>query len=201
MQKKVNVRFLTVTAILAAVSAVLMYLDFSVPLVPGFLKMDLSEFPALLAAFSMGPLSGVAVCFLKNLVHLTATSTAGAGELANFLLGVCFVLPAGLLYKKHRTFKGALAAAGVGTVTMALLSLPVNLLISYPAYTLFYGLSTEAILGMYQVFLPWVKELWQALLIFNVPFTLVKGLLSVVITFLLYKRLSPIIKGGKGKEQ
>ena len=83
-------------------------------------------------------------------------------------------------------------------MAMALLSLPVNLLISYPAYTLFYGLSTEAILGMYQVFLPWVKELWQALLIFNVPFTLVKGLLSVVITFLLYKRLSPIIKGTKG---
>ena len=195
MQKKVNVRFLAVTAILGAVATVLMYLDFSVPLVPGFLKMDLSEFPALLASFSMGPVSGVVVCLLKNVFHLLHTSTSGAGELANFLLGVCFVLPAGLLYKKHRTFKGAVSAAVAGTVCMAVLSLPVNLLISYPAYTLFYGLSTEAILGMYQVFLPWVKELWQALLIFNVPFTLVKGLLSVLVTFLLYKRLSPVIKG------
>lgn len=189
-----NVRFLVVTAILAAVATVLMQLDFNVPLVPGFLKMDLSEFPALVAAFSMGPVSGAVVCLLKNLFHLLRTSTNGAGELANFLLGVCFVVPAGIIYKKMNTFKGAVISSIVGAVSMALLSFPVNLFITYPAYETFYHLSREAIIGMYQVFLPWVNSLPAALLIFNVPFTLVKGLLSVIITFLIYKRISPVIK-------
>ena len=193
--KRVNPRFLAVTAILSAVAAVLMFLDFGVPLVPSFLKLDVSELPALIAAFSMGPLAGVAVCFLKNLIHLAVTSTAGAGELCNFLLGAAFVAPAGLIYRRWTTFKGAMASSLAGAACMALLSLPINYFISYPAYAVFYGFTTEKVLAAYRAILPWISGLWQALLVFNVPFTFVKGLLSVLLTFLIYKRVSPVIKG------
>ena len=101
--KRVNVRYLTVTAMLSAVAYILMFLDFSVPFMPSFIKMDLSELPALIGSFAMGPLCGVIICLVKNVLHLFITSTGGVGELSNFILGVAFVLPAGLLYKHKKT--------------------------------------------------------------------------------------------------
>ncbi len=190
-----NVRKMAVTAIMGAVATALMFLSFSVPLMPGFIKLDFSELPALVAAFSMGPLSGVAVCLIKNLVNLLFTTTAGAGELCNFLMGATFVFPAGLIYKKLNTRKGALIASLSGSVVMAVLSLPINYFISYPAYVLFYGLTVPQILDMYRIINPGVETLFQALLWFNVPFTFIKGLCDVVLTFLIYKSLSPVIKG------
>ena len=86
--KRVNVRYLTVTAMLSAVAYILMFLDFSVPFMPSFIKMDLSELPALIGSFAMGPLCGVIICLVKNVLHLFITSTGGVGELSNFILGV-----------------------------------------------------------------------------------------------------------------
>lgn len=194
-RKRVNVRKLTVTAIMAAVATVLMFLSFSVPLMPEFIKLDFSELPALIAAFSMGPLSGVAVCFVKNLVNVLSTHTGGAGELCNFLMGATFVLPAGLIYQRMKSRKGALIASLTGAVVMALCSLPINYFISYPAYVNIMGLPLSAIMGAYQAINPKVENLWQALLIFNAPFTLIKGLFDVILTFLVYKHISPLIKG------
>ena len=89
MQKKVNVRTLAMTAVLGAVATVLMFFSFSIPIIlPSFLAMDFSELPALIAAFTMGPVSGVVVCLIKNLVNLPSSGTGGAGELCNFLMGV-----------------------------------------------------------------------------------------------------------------
>ena len=192
--KKFNPRKLAVTAVLGGVATVLMFLSFSVPVIPSFIKLDFSELPALIAAFSMGPLSGVIVCFIKNLVNVTMTSTAGAGELCNFLMGVTFVLPAGLIYKRHKNLKGAVIASLAGAAIMAVCSLPINYFISYPAYTLFLGFPTEAILDMYKAINPKVNTLFEALLWFNVPFTFFKGLCDVLLTFLVYKRLSPVLK-------
>lgn len=100
-----QIRKMTVTAILAAVSTVLMFLSFNVPFMPSFIKMDFSELPALIAAFAYGPLSGVIVCLIKNLINLLSTQTGGVGELSNFILGCAFVLPAGLIYKHKKTKK------------------------------------------------------------------------------------------------
>lgn len=190
---RVNIRKLAVTAVLGAVASALMFVGFSVPLMPSFIQLDVSELPALIAAFSMGPLSGAAVCLIKNLVHLLATSTGGVGELSNFLLGAAFVLPAGVIYRLKKDRMGALIGALAGAVAMAALSLPVNFFIIYPVY--FNFLPKEAIIQAYQAINPNVHSLLDALIWFNVPFTFVKGLLSVVITFLIYKRISPIIKG------
>ena len=188
-----RLRKLVMTALLAAVATALMFFSFNVPLMPSFIKLDLSELPALIAAFSMGPLSGAAVCLVKNLVNVMFTTTGGVGELSNFLLGCFFVVPAGLIYKYHNGRMGALIGSLVGAAAMALLSVFTNYFVVYPIYTKF--LSMEAIMGMYQLINPHVETLWQALWIFNVPFTFIKGLLSVVITFLIYKRISPLIKG------
>ena len=184
---------IAVTAILSAVATVLMFVSFPIPfLIPPFVKMDFSELPALLAAFSMGPISGLMVCLVKNLINLLFTTTSGVGELCNFLLGACFVIPTGLIYKARKTRSGALLAAGIGAVAMALLSVPVNYFISYPFYTSFMPLDT--IIGMYQELLPSVDGLLACLLIFNMPFTLLKGVLDVVLAFLIYKPLSPQVK-------
>lgn len=192
---KINTRYVAVTAMLSAVATVLMYLEFSVPIMPGFIKLDVSELPALIASFSMGPISGLAVCLVKNLIKLFFTSTAGVGELCNFLLGACFVVPAGIIYSRRKTFKGAIIAGIVGMLCMAVLSLPINYFISYPFYETL--MPREAIIGMYQAILPSVNNLFECLLVFNVPFTFVKGLIDCVITFLIYKRISPLIHGKK----
>ena len=102
------------TAVLSALSCVLMYLEFSVPFVPPFLKMDFSDLPALIASFGYGPVGGVTVALIKNLIHLPMTTTGGAGELANFLLSACFVVPAGLIYKKYKNRKSALIGSLIG---------------------------------------------------------------------------------------
>lgn len=188
-----KIRKLTVTAILGAVAAVLMFLQFSVPVMPGFIKMDVANFPALIASFALGPVSGVGVCLIKNLLNLFTTSTGGVGELSDFILGCIMVIPAGLIYKRKKTRGGALLGAVIGAVCMAGCSLLTNYYITYPVYTNF--MPMEQIISAYQLILPSVDSLWKALLIFNVPFTFVKGLLCAIITFLVYKPLSPILKG------
>ena len=188
-----HIRKLVMTALLAALSSVLMFFSFNVPLMPSFIKMDLSELPALIAAFSLGPLSGAAVCLIKNLVNLLTTTTGGVGELANFLLGVCFVVPAGLIYRKRPSLGGAVVGGLTGALMMAGLSVPVNYYVVYPIYTAF--LPMEAIIGMYRVINPSVENLWQCLLLFNLPFTFIKGMVSVLITLLIYRKIEPLIKG------
>ena len=194
VNKKVGARELAVTAMLSAVAFVLMFLDFPIPfLIPNFVKMDFSELPALLAAFSLGPVYGVMVCLVKNIIHLAITTTAGAGELCNFMLGACFVFPAGLLYHKFKSRKGALVGTLVGAVIMGLLSIPLNYYITYPIYANF--MPIEAIMGLYQQIRPSVNGLLECLIVFNAPFTLAKGLLTAALCFLIYKPLSPLLHG------
>ena len=181
---------ITVTAMLAAAATALMFLDFSVPLVPSFLKMDMSELPALLASFSLGPVYGVVVCLIKNLFNLARTTTGGIGELCNFLLGACFVFPAGLIYQKLKTRKGALIGALVGAVIMSLLSLPINYFVIYPMYDKF--IPIEAIIDLYQLIYPALDTLLKCLIV-NIVFTFVKGVIDVTLTFLIYKKISPIL--------
>lgn len=192
-EKRVDIWKLTMTAMLSAVGFVLMFLEFSVPIMPSFIKLDLSELPALLGAFAMGPASGVMICLVKNLLHLFMTSTGGVGELSNFILGICFVLPAGFIYQRWKGKKSAILGAGTGAVLMASASILSNFYIVYPFYYNF--MAKEAILKAYQAIFPGVETILECLVVFNAPFTLVKGLLSVGITILIYKHISPFLKG------
>ena len=193
---RMNIRYMTVTAMLSALAFILQFFEFSIPaLIPPFIKMDLSDLPELIGSFAMGPLYGVLICLIKNLLHLFVTSTGGVGELSNFLLGAVFVLPAGLIYQKKKTKKRAICGAVLGAAAMALFSIAANYYIVYPVYTAFMPMDT--IIAAYQQIMPSIPDggLLQCLIVFNAPFTFVKGMLSVIITVLVYKHLSPIIKG------
>lgn len=189
-----NVRYMTVTAMLSATAFVLMFLEFSLPLLmPDFIKMDLSELPALIGSFAMGPMCGVLICLIKNVLHLLIGTTGGIGELANFLLGVAFVLPAGLIYKYKKSRKSALIGSLAGAVVMAVFSVISNYYLVYPFY--YNIMPEETILAVYQFIAPSMKSILQCLICFNMPFTFVKGVFSVIITFVIYKHISPILKG------
>ena len=178
---------------MGAIGFVLMFLEFPIPaLIPSFIKLDFSEIPAVITTFALGPVWGVLVCLIKNLLHLFDSSSGGVGELANFLLGAVFVFTAGMIYRFHRTRKGALIGALIGAILMAVLSVPINYFITYPVYTAF--IPMEAIIGMYQAILPAANTLLKALLIFNLPFTFIKGLIDAAFCFIVYKKLSPILK-------
>ena len=187
---------LTVTAMLSAVAFILMFIEFPIPaLIPSFVKMDVSDLPELLAAFSLGPIYGVAVTFLKNLLHIVfkGTTSAYVGELCNFLLGAVFSMAAGFIYQRKKSRKSALIGAVVGAALMAIVSVPLNYFVVYPAYVACYGMPLEAIIGMYQAILPSSDSLIKCLTIFNMPFTFCKGMLDVLLCFLIYKPLSPLL--------
>ncbi len=186
-----DVRKLVFTALLAALSAMLMkFLSFPLPLMPAFITFDFSDAPAMLASLTMGPVSGLAVCFLKNLIGCFGSMTGCVGELSNFILSSCLVLPAGFIAKKT-SYKGVIFACLAGAAAMALAGVASNYFIVYPIYDKAV-MPMEAILGMYKAILPSADSLIECLLIFNLPFTFVKGLIAAAISIPLYKRLRPI---------
>ena len=188
-----GIRKMTMTAMLSAIAFILMFFDFSVPVMPGFIKMDISDLPELIGAFAMGPVCGVAICLVKNLLHLFMTTTGGVGELSNFLLSACFVLPAGIIYRRHKGKRTAFFSASLGAVLMAGVSVITNYFIVYPVY--YHFMPKNQILEAYQAIFGGVDSILDCLLVFNMPFTFAKGMLCVVITMLVYKYISPVIKG------
>lgn len=195
--KTFTTRKMVMIAMMSAIAIVIYYCDFPVPLMPGFIKMDLSNVISLLAGFSMGPVAGVAVCLIKNLVHLVIKgmgTTMGIGDIFDFVTSAAFTFTAALIYMKNKTKKNAVLSTIVGTIVFTLISLPLNYFIVYPIYFKAFG-GEAAILSAYQQILPSVKNIFSALCIFNLPFTFIKGVLCALVTILIYKPLSPIIKG------
>ncbi len=193
-----NLRGAVVAAMLSAVAFVLMFLEFPIPfLIPSFVKMDVSDLPALLGAFAINPVCGIIISLLKNVLHMLikGTTTMGVGEVCNFLLGAIFSFTAGVIYHKKKSRAGAVLGALVGAVLMGVLSVPVNYFITYPAYVVFYGMPMEVIMSMYQAILPSADTLIKCLLIFNMPFTIFKGLIDVLLCMMIYKPLSPLLHG------
>jgi riboflavin transporter FmnP len=194
--KTSRVRILAATGIMSALAALLMQIQLSIPLLPSFLKLDISDFPALITGYAYGPMAGIWVCLVKNVIHFTVSETGGVGELSNFLLGVCFVVPAAWIYRiGQKSRKSAFIGAVAGTVTMAVASVFINYYIVYPLYDYVMDITPITIMNMYLSKLPSVKDMWQALLIFNVPLTVAKGSLCTGITFLVYKYISRVLHG------
>lgn len=187
-----KIRTITVVAIMSALSTVLMILEFSVAFVPSFLKFDFSDLPALITSFALGPVCGVIVELLKNVIHLIFSHTGGVGELANFIIGASFVFSAGFVYKIKKDRCGAILGAILGALISSAISFPVNYFITYPFYSNL--MPMEQIIDMYSTLIPPANTLTKALVIVNIPFTVIKGLVNTVITVLVYKKLSPILK-------
>lgn len=191
--KKTNIRLIAGCGMLTAAAVALQYIEVPIPFIPSFIKLDFSDLPELLGAFAYGPLAGIVIALVKNVIHLAVSQSGYIGELSNFILGAVFAGVAGLVYRSHKTMKGALVGGLLGAVCMAAVSFPSNLYIVYPFYYNF--MPREAVLQAYQAIVPSMKSIEQSLLVFNLPFTFIKGLLCVVISMLIYKPLSPILHG------
>ena len=189
-----SIHHLAAAGVLSAAAYVLMLIEMPLPMImPTFIKFDFSDLPALVGAFALGPVYGIAIELIKNLLHALASQSFGVGEISNFLLGAVFTFTAGAIYQHNKTKKGAILASLVGALTMALISVPSNYFIVYPVYYNF--MPEETILAAYQAILPSMKSILQSLLVFNMPFTFCKGLADVLVTFLIYKHISPLLKG------
>lgn len=189
-RSNLSVQYMTRIAILGALSAVLFPLE--IPIV-AFYKLDFSTLPALLGAFSMGPLPGLAILLIKDLSRLVYSSSMYVGELADFITSAAFIMPASLIYRKHKTRKTALVGMAVGTLCMIVVSVLVNWKMMIPFYMTAFHMDMEAIIGMAQKALPFVDTEWKVLLYVTAPFNLLKGFVLSLLTFVLYKRLSPML--------
>ena len=187
-------RELATVAILAAISAVLFMIEIPVVL---FYKLDLSHLPVLLGTFAMGPVPGTLILLVKSLLGLLHSSSQGVGELADFLMGFAMLLPAGLIYQRNKTRKGALIGMAVGTVVATIVAVLSNLYIMIPFYGTAYGMPVEAIVGMGTAIIPAVDSTLKFVLLITAPFNLLKWVLISALTGLMYKPLSPILHGRK----
>lgn len=182
--------------IFSALATILYFLNFPLPIFPSFLKLNLSDFPALICSFALGPLSGVITVLIKCVIHLPFSSSVGAGELADLIIGGAFVFCAGFVYEKNKTKKGALLGVILGTAASVLASVLANWLIIIPVYTQVMGLSLSQIAAKCAKVLPFITEanfypcyLFLAVL----PFNLLRCILASAITWLVYKRVSVLL--------
>jgi riboflavin transporter FmnP len=186
-------RKLTAAAILAAAAYLLAFLEFPVPLTPAFARMDLSDLPALIGAFAFGPETGVMVELVKNLLGLMTSSTGGVGELANFLMGASYVFTAGAVYKHRKTKRMALIGGVAGSIAMGIMAAITNYFILLPMFEQFMPL--EEIIAAFGEFIPFIHTKLDVVLYNAFPFNVLKGLVITAVTMLIYKKLSPILKG------
>ncbi len=189
----VSTRTITITALLASISYILAFIEFPVPLSPSFARMDLSDIPALIGAFALGPVTGVIIELIKNVLQLLSTSTAGVGELANFLIGASYVWIAGFIYKYKRTKKGAISAYIISSIVMGVVAMIVNYFILLPLFETFMPL--DQLIASFSEFLPFIQTKLDVVLYNVLPFNVIKGLVVGLVTMVVYKKLTPVLKG------
>ena len=200
VMERSRTRTLTQIAMLGAVAGVLMNFEFPIPfLAPSFYQLDFSEIPVLIGSFAMGPLAGVVIELVKILVHLVTkgTMTAGVGDVANFILGCAFVIPAGLIYRFHhiKSRKHAVEGMAAGTVLTTAAACLMNAFVLLPAYGKAFGMPVEPFIEMGTAVNPSVNSLLGFVAMIIVPFNLFKYTLTSVIVFFIYKRIRVILKG------
>lgn len=187
---------IVVIGMFSAISTILMIFDFPVPFAPSFYKFDFSELPALIAGFAYGPVAGVMVEFIKIVLKVLfkGTSTAFVGELANFVIGCGLILPASVIYRFNKTKKTAILSCAVGTVLITLIGSLFNAFYLLPAFAALYGMPMEAIIEMGSKINPAITSVSSLVIMCVAPLNLLKGLAISIITLLVYKHISHLIK-------
>jgi riboflavin transporter FmnP len=181
---------------LSAVAVVLMLFEIPLWFAPFFYELDFSEVPVLIGAFALGPVAGIIIELVKVLLNLVinGTDTVGIGELANFMIGCSMVVPAALIYQKKKSRKSAIIGLLTGTAIMTAIGSVLNAFVLLPVYAYFYGAPLDSLIQMGTEVNPGIQNLSTFVLFAVVPFNLFKGTVVSIITILLYKRLSIIIK-------
>ena len=182
-------------SVLGVISVVLMIFDISSWFAPPFLKLDIADLPSLIGAFAMGPMAGVIIQLLKNILHVLVEGsiTGGVGELSNFLVGSIFAYTAGYIYYKKKNFKNAVIGLVVGVITMTLFATLSNYFVIFPLYAKIFGWPMEKLIGMGSAVNRFVVDYKTLILFAVVPFNILKGIVVSSVTLLLYKKVSPIL--------
>lgn len=202
LQKKTRVNYkstkvMVQIAMLSAVAIVLMLFEFPLPFAPSFYKLDFSELPVIIGAFAIGPVAGVIIELIKILLNflVNGSTTAGVGEIANFIIGCSFVLPASFLYSRNKSRKSAVVGLLTGTALMTVAGCFINAYVLLPAYAAAFHWEISALIALGSTVNPAIHSLWSFILLAVAPFNLVKGILVSIITLLIYKKISVILKG------
>ncbi|MEA1974463.1 MAG: ECF transporter S component [Bacillota bacterium] len=192
-KKLLSVKNMAKISILSVIAFLLMQIEFPVPIFPAFLKIDLSDLPALIGGFALGPVVGILIELFKNLMHLMRTSTSGVGELANFLVGISLVVPASIIYFKDKTKKNAIIGLIIGTIIMGIVGGILNYFILLPFYANVMKFPMEAIINMGTIVNKHIIDVKTLILYAVIPFNIFKGFLISVFTMLVYKRISRLL--------
>ena len=195
-EKQSPARRTAYVGIFAAIAAVLMYFEFPLPFAPGFYELDFSEIPVLICSFSMGPVAGVVCEFLKVVLKLLlkGTSTAFVGDLANFVVGCSFILPASVAYFANKTKTGAILGMTVGSACITVAGSLFNAVYLIPAFSVLFGQPLDVIIGMGTAINPAIVSVNTLVLFAVAPFNLLKGVADSVITFVLYKHIERLLR-------
>lgn len=196
MKTKLGTREITTIGMLGAIATVLMLFEIPLPFAPPFYEIDFSEVPVLVGCFALGPIAGVLIEFVKILLNLVinGTATAGVGELANFCIGCSFCVPAGIIYQRKKTKKGAMIGLISGTLFMTLLGCFINAYVMLPTYAKAFQIPIDGLIEMGTKVNASITDLFTFVMFAVVPFNLLKGILASVVVLLIYKKISPIIK-------
>ncbi|MFB0971875.1 MAG: ECF transporter S component [Tissierellia bacterium] len=182
-------RYLVRVGVLGALGFALMFLDMPLAFIaPPFMKLDLSDVPALISGFAMGPTYGILVQLVKNILNLSKTSTGGVGELSNFIVGSGFVLVSSLFYKRDRSMKSALIGVIFGVMTMSALAMASNYFVVFPLYAKLM-IPMETIINMGKAVNPNIDSLGKMMLLSVLPFNIIKGAINGLVTFMVYKKV------------
>ncbi|MFA9422863.1 MAG: ECF transporter S component [Sedimentibacter sp.] len=195
LNQRSSAKIITKVGVLSAIATVLMLFDFPLWFAPNFYQLDFSEVPVLLGAFALGPAAGVAIEFVKILINfvLNGTDTGGIGEFANFIIGCSFLIPAGLIYSRNKSYKTAMLGLLLGTITLAIVGSVMNYYLLLPLYSKIYGAPIQAFIDMGNLLNPAITNLKTFVIYAVVPFNIFKGVVTSSIVLLIYKRISPIL--------
>lgn len=196
--KVLTTRNIAKIAVLSAVAFILMEFEIVIPFMPLFYKLDASEVVIMIGAFAMGPVAGIWMEALKNILNalIFGTHTAYIGELAAFVMGCAYVVPAAMIYQKNKSISTAIKGMVVGGVISTVVGMLTNYYVLIPAFVKFTNLSIDAIVGMCNGVNPYVTidSLWGVILLGTLPFNLLKWLVVSILVRLLYKHVSPLLK-------
>lgn len=197
-EKIFSTRKIAVIGVFSAIAFVLHILDFPLPFAPEFYKLDFSEIPVLVGAYAFGPAAGVMIELVKIVLKLAikGTTTAFVGDLANFVVGCSFVLPAAIVYHFRKTRTQAIIACCVGTAAITAFGTMFNAVYLLPAFSALYGTPMETLIAMGTAINPAIKDVFTFVLFAVAPLNLLKGASVSLVTMLVYKKLSPIMKYG-----
>lgn len=194
-----RVKTLVQIGMLAAVGAILMFFEVPLPFAPSFYEIDFSEVPVMIGTFAIGPWAGAVIELVKIMLKLAlkGTVTMGVGDVANILIGCSLCIPAGLIYRKIHTRKGALIGMVTGTVVMTVAGCVMNAFVLLPSYAALFEMPMSALIEMGTAINSSITGLTSFVILAVAPFNLLKGVLVSIIVFLIYKRLEPILKSSR----